>query len=213
MPKEKRSKKKGHPVVLILFEISSWLEIDELAALKQHRFLNRHDFESNHEPKQAGKIADAQHMRNFGLSNAFSYAKSQPNRHLSGYPLLAGEGWFERAKTRVRSRKVQPFSVQRFNQPKTCFEASWQVWSADDDIFESGWTGVSPASASRCAAKQILVWSIEHLRRQKASEESRPFNWPQVIEMVECSWHIFCILLFPSHFSHFPFHLSDKVFK
>jgi hypothetical protein len=31
--------KAEHPVVLLLFEISSSLEIDELAALKQHRFL------------------------------------------------------------------------------------------------------------------------------------------------------------------------------
>jgi hypothetical protein len=68
-------------------------------------------------------------MRNFGLSNAFSYAKSQPDRHLSGYPLLAGEGWFERAKTRVRSRKFNCFqfksSAFRKNRLSERFSRGW----------------------------------------------------------------------------------------
>jgi hypothetical protein len=55
---------------LLLFEISSSLEIDELAVLKQHRFLKRHDFESNDESKQMGKKAAAQKTNIVFLRNS-----------------------------------------------------------------------------------------------------------------------------------------------
>jgi hypothetical protein len=62
-----------------------------------------------------GKNAAEQQRRNIGKSNAILNNDPKPDRHLPGYPLLAGEGRFERAKIRVRSRKVQLFSVQTFN--------------------------------------------------------------------------------------------------
>jgi hypothetical protein len=63
-----------------------------------------------------GKNAAEQQRRHIEKSNAILNNDPKPDRHLPGYPLLAGEGRFERAKTRVRSRKVQLFSVQMFRQ-------------------------------------------------------------------------------------------------
>jgi hypothetical protein len=121
---------------------------------------------------------------------------------------------FERSTT---ISKVQPLSVQRFSYRKTCFEASWWVWSADYGSCEI-WilceNGASFRFTLRCEADSgVQLFRENTSDDRKTSEESRSFNWPQVIEMVECSWitSALCFLLPIKHwaFKIQHYHTSD----